>query len=31
MRHGFKALKVYSDSELMVKQINGQYKVNNLP
>ena len=28
-RHGFKALKVYSDSELMVRQINGQYKVNN--
>jgi ribonuclease HI len=28
-RHGFKALKVISDSELMVKQINGQYKVSN--
>ena len=28
-RHGFKALKVYSDSELMVKQITGQYKVSN--
>ncbi len=28
LRHGFKALKVYSDSELMVKQINGEYKVN---
>ena len=27
LRHGFKALKVVSDSELMVKQINGQYKV----
>lgn len=27
IRHGFKALKVVSDSELMVKQINGQYKV----
>jgi ribonuclease HI len=27
-RHGFKALKIYSDSELMVRQINGQYKVN---
>ena len=26
-RHGFKALKVFSDSELMVKQINGEYKV----
>jgi ribonuclease HI len=26
-RHGFKALKVISDSELMVKQINGEYKV----
>src|SRR5215469_15824029 len=28
-RHGFKALKVYSDSELMVKQIAGEYKVTN--
>jgi ribonuclease HI len=28
IKHGFKALKVFSDSELMVKQINGQYKVN---
>ncbi len=28
LRHSFKAMKVYSDSELMVKQINGQYKVN---
>jgi ribonuclease HI len=27
MQHGFKAMKVVSDSELMVKQINGQYKV----
>jgi ribonuclease HI len=27
LRHGFKAMKVVSDSELMVKQINGQYKV----
>lgn len=27
LNHGFKALKVISDSELMVKQINGQYKV----
>lgn len=27
VRHGFKALKLISDSELMVKQINGQYKV----
>lgn len=27
LRHGFKALKVISDSELMVKQVNGQYKV----
>lgn len=27
LRHGFKALKVISDSELMVKQIRGQYKV----
>jgi ribonuclease HI len=29
LRHGFKALKVTSDSELLVKQINGQYKVSN--
>ena len=29
LKHGFKALKVYSDSELMVKQITGQYKVSN--
>jgi ribonuclease HI len=28
-RYGFKAMKVYSDSELMVKQITGQYKVSN--
>ncbi len=28
-RYGFKALKVYSDSELMVKQIKGEYKVSN--
>lgn len=28
LKHGFKALKVFSDSELMVRQINGQYKVN---
>jgi ribonuclease HI len=27
LRHGFKALKVVSDSELMVKQIKGEYKV----
>ncbi|MGC2109982.1 MAG: ribonuclease HI family protein [Candidatus Korobacteraceae bacterium] len=27
IRHGFKALRVISDSELMVKQINGEYKV----
>jgi len=27
LRHGFKAMKVISDSELMVKQINGVYKV----
>ena len=26
-RHGFRALKVYSDSELMVRQIAGEYKV----
>jgi ribonuclease HI len=29
LRHGFKALKVTSDSELLVKQINGHYKVSN--
>jgi probable phosphoglycerate mutase len=29
LKHGHKALKVYSDSELMVKQIKGQYKVKN--
>jgi ribonuclease HI len=29
IKHGFKALKVVSDSELLVKQINGEYKVNN--
>ena len=28
-KHGFTALKVFSDSELMVKQIKGEYKVNN--
>jgi ribonuclease HI len=28
-RYGFTAMKVYSDSELMVKQIKGEYKVNN--
>ena len=28
-QHGFKALKVISDSELMVKQVKGQYKVSN--
>jgi ribonuclease HI len=28
LKHGFKALKVFSDSELMVRQIKGQYKVN---
>ena len=28
IKHGFKALKLISDSELMVRQINGQYKVN---
>jgi ribonuclease HI len=27
LQHGSKALKVVSDSELMVKQVNGQYKV----
>jgi ribonuclease HI len=27
--HGYKALEVISDSELLVKQINGQYKVRN--
>jgi ribonuclease HI len=29
LQHGFAALKVFSDSELMVKQIKGQYKVSN--
>jgi ribonuclease HI len=29
LKHGFKALKVFSDSELMVKQIKGDYKVKN--
>jgi ribonuclease HI len=29
LQHGVKVLKVVSDSELMVKQIKGQYKVNN--
>jgi ribonuclease HI len=29
LRHDFKALKVVSDSELMVKQLNGEYKVSN--
>jgi ribonuclease HI len=28
LKHQFKAIKVYSDSELMVNQINGKYKVN---
>jgi ribonuclease HI len=27
IKHSFKAMKVISDSELLVKQINGQYKV----
>ncbi len=27
IKHGFKAMKVVSDSELLVKQINGEYKV----
>ena len=27
LSHGYRALKVFSDSELMVKQIKGQYKV----
>jgi ribonuclease HI len=29
LRHGFKAMKVISDSELLVKQIKGEYKVSN--
>ena len=29
LQHGHKALKVISDSELMVRQIQGQYKVKN--
>ena len=28
LKHGFKALKVFSDSELIVRQVKGQYKVN---
>jgi ribonuclease HI len=28
LKHDFKAVKVFSDSELMVNQINGKYKVN---
>src|SRR5437868_4608017 len=30
LAHGHEALEVISDSELLVKQINGQYKVRNL-
>jgi len=30
IKHGPKALKIVSDSELMVKQIRGEYKVHNL-
>src|ERR1700757_3828192 len=30
LKHGPKALKIVSDSELMVKQIRGEYKVKNL-
>jgi ribonuclease HI len=29
LRHGFKALRVISDSELMVKQLSGEYRVSN--
>jgi len=29
LKHGYKELRVFSDSELMVKQIKGQYKVKN--
>ena len=29
LRHGLRALHVFSDSELLVRQINGIYKVNN--
>ena len=29
LEHGYRALEVVSDSELLVKQINGQYKVRN--
>jgi len=29
LKHGYKALKVVSDSELLVKQIRGEYKVKN--
>jgi ribonuclease HI len=30
VKHGHRALRVISDSELLVKQMKGQYKVNNL-
>lgn len=30
LQHGYKALEVISDSELLVKQMNGQYKVRSL-
>lgn len=29
LRHGFKALRVFSDSETLVKQLSGEYKVGN--
>jgi ribonuclease HI len=29
LKHGYKALKVVSDSELLVKQVRGEYKVKN--
>jgi probable phosphoglycerate mutase len=30
VRHGYRALRVISDSELMVRQMNGQYRVNSV-
>jgi ribonuclease HI len=31
VRNGFKALKVYTDSELLAKQVSGEYKVRSAP
>ena len=30
VRHGYKSFKIFSDSELLVRQMQGRYKVNNL-